>query len=255
MKFYSKGSSVTLSSEITTDGATYVWKKGSTVISGKTEKDLIISSFGASDVATYTVTATVDTTDTDTVFEVGMAELDLTPQPLQTITLEEGGSFTSTMTAVVKFTPDTAGDNKSDFTIKYQWKKGPINVSGATSAVLTKNNVVVADSGNYLVEVTLMDKTTSGQMISTRMVDLTVVTKVLESLWKVIPLEYRGTSFTWIGYWVIDEIKKNPSWFTDYSSLKYKDEIETIVKAFDEYGEVELQESRNGRILKVSDLK
>lgn len=254
--YYATGERMVLSSTVTTAGATYVWEKDTVVLPSETSKDLEVASFASGDIGSYKVTATVVDVDTDTLFEVGHVTMTLTPEPLQTISKDVGSSFTATMAAALVFNP-TATTEQADYAITSQWKKGSTDISGATSLSYTKSNLQLVDSGTYSIANSIVKLgTTTIQTISTDMVVLTVTEPVvLDSLWKMIPLGYRNSSFTWIGYWVIDEIEANPTWFTDYSTLKYKDEIETIVKAFNDYGEVELMESRNGRVLKVSDLK
>lgn len=256
--YYATGERMKLSSTVTTAGATYVWEKDGVVIPSATTKDYEVVSFAASNVGTYKVTATVAEVPTATTFAVGHVTMTLTPEPIQTLSQEVGSAFTSTMTAVLKFVPIATSTEQADYKISSQWRFGSTNIAGAAGLSYTKTNLQVSDTGSYsIVNAIVEEGTNIIQTVVTKMVELTVTAPpvVLESLWKVVPLGYRHTSFTWVGYWVIDEIKKNSDWFTNYDSLKYKDEIETIVKAFNDFGEVDLMESRNGRILKVSDLK
>ena len=63
-------------------------------------------------------------------------------QPQSPVNLNVGGTLTLSVTAT------------GTGPITYQWTKGGINISGATSAVYTKNDVQVSDSGTYAVKVT-----------------------------------------------------------------------------------------------------
>ena len=72
------------------------------------------------------------------------------------------------------------------------------------------------------------------------------------------PLECRSSSFIWCGYWVLDEIQiatlngidwKKP----DDTNLLYKLDLRTIAKMIDDFPNIEIMESRNGRILKKAD--
>lgn len=66
------------------------------------------------------------------------------------------------------------------------------------------------------------------------------------------PLDQRESAFLQCGYWVLDEIKSNKDWKTNYKNLKYSDDLETISIMLDNYKDVEIQESRNGYIVKKS---
>ncbi|QAY01339.1 head outer capsid protein [Aeromonas phage ZPAH1] len=254
--YYKAGEAVAMSSTNSEVGTTYVWKKGTSVISGQTGKDFSISAMAEGDIGVYTVEATPTAGDpvTDT-FSIGLVSLNdggLTPSTVQ---VTEGQAINLTTNFSVSFNPTPDSTQASDYSLQYQWKKQTTNVPSATSKDLTIATSVVADSGTYNIQVNLM-KSSSVYVTSTRKVaDVTVSAVVPAPLWYVIPLEYRNTSFTWIGYWVLDEIMATPGWFADHSTMKYKDEIALIVSAFNEYGDCLLMESRNGRILKVSDLK
>ena len=71
------------------------------------------------------------------------------------------------------------------------------------------------------------------------------------------PLDWRESSFIWCGYWVIDEIQdavsKGIDWKDPNSGLKYTIDLMTIATMLEDYPNVEIMESRNGRILRKSD--
>lgn len=76
---------------------------------------------------------------------------------------------------------------------------------------------------------------------------------------KIHPLDHRGTAFAEAGYWVIEEISKavffNIDWKTDYSTLKYSDDLKTLAEMFDKYDFVEVQESKNGYIFDKTEIE
>lgn len=254
--YYATGESVTLSSTEVTPGSTYIWEKDGVVIPTETAKDLVIASFAVGNVGDYKVTADNAGTPTENTFELGLVSMVLTPPTTQILSIEEGNSFGATMVATLSYNPTATPTEQLDYTLTSQWTKDGSPISGATSLTYSKTGVVIADTGVYAISNRIQRLSVNiGSASVSTLINLTVTANVLESKWYVVPLDYRDTSFTWIGYWVLDEIRSNSDWFTNYQTLKYKDEIETIVKAFNDYGEVELMESRNGRILKVSDLK
>lgn len=70
----------------------------------------------------------------------------------------------------------------------------------------------------------------------------------------------RNSGFAQVGYWITDEIQKankngidwtNPD---EIANFKYKDSISDIAAGLTEYDDIEIQESRNGKILHRSDL-
>ncbi|QDH49209.1 capsid vertex protein [Pantoea phage Phynn] len=72
---------------------------------------------------------------------------------------------------------------------------------------------------------------------------------------RVHPLPDRGTSFTWVPYWVFDVIVKARSEGKDWRTLtgeKYQDWLDLLKEAVDEYGDVDFIESRNGYVHKLS---
>lgn len=70
----------------------------------------------------------------------------------------------------------------------------------------------------------------------------------------------RNAGFIWVGWWVIDEIikanKDGFDWFADpmNSRFKYPCDIGNLVRGFNKWPDLEIQESRNGYILGRNDL-
>lgn len=257
-----KGKSTTLTSTVTggtAEGYSFVWKKDSSVISG-TGKTKTLSNFTDADAGVYTVTASKDAeADVVDTFELGCVEhVPSITTPTPVVNKVEGDSVTFSVTkGIIKFTPTTTDPSVTSlYDVSTQWKRGSVDIPSATSTVYTKV-VDLADDGITFSVVQSFLKETVSQSTTPFDVGILNVSEVvpLVAEWAVVPLSYRNASFTWIGYWVIDEIKSKSDWFDDYSTMKYKSEVETIVKAFNDYGEVFLLESRNGRLLKVSDLK
>ncbi|UYD59274.1 highly immunogenic outer capsid protein [Aeromonas phage avDM6] len=257
-----KGKSTTLTSTVTggtSEGYTFVWKKDSSVISGS-GKTKTLNNFTDTDVGVYTVTASkAEEDDVIDTFELGCVEHIpevIDPVPVVNKVVGDSALFVVTK-GEIKYTPVTTDPSITDmFDVSTQWVRGVENIDGETSLGYTHlvdisdDGVIFGVSQSFLKESVVQSSTTFdvGELSVTEAVEL-----VAE--WAVVPLSYRNASFTWIGYWVIDEIKAKSDWFDDYSTMKYKKEVETIVKAFNDYGEVFLLESRNGRLLKVSDLK
>lgn len=252
--YYKSGESVTLSSSNSEVGTTYVWKKGSSVISGETGKDYVLGAMDATKVSEYSVEATPTAGEPVTdQFSVGLVTLGdggLTPV---SHTLSLGDSLSLTVNFSAQFQPAPDANQAQDYSVTYQWKKGTTNIGGETTNSLDIPSVSLEDAGVYNIAATLVKGGTTVQTSTRKVAD--VVVEDVKPGWYVVPLSHLNSSFTWIGYWVIDEIKETPDWFDDHSSMKYKDEVSMIVKAYTDYGDCMLMESRNGRVLKVSDLK
>ncbi len=150
---------VVLGSEVSfsvtaTGAASYQWYNGTQAIAGATS-------------ATYSLPTTTPTHD-GAVFSVGVTNpggtttsanatlrLNLpaafTTQPATSLTVAQGGSGSLTVAAT------------GNGTLSYQWMKGGVNVSGATSATLALSGFQSADAGTYacLVTNTLNSTTTA----------------------------------------------------------------------------------------------
>ncbi|QPI17839.1 large outer capsid protein [Pectobacterium phage POP12] len=70
----------------------------------------------------------------------------------------------------------------------------------------------------------------------------------------VFPLPIRNTSFTWIPYWIYDIIKTESEAGRDWREYqgKYQLEIDTLKEAYNDYGDIDFIESRNGYTVKMS---
>ncbi len=147
------GQSVTAGASVTFTAAasgnptpTYQWQKGGVNISGATSATYTIVTTAAGDAGTYAVVATnssgfVTSATAALTVSAALAAPNVTTQPLsQTVTA--GTSVTFTAAASGNPTPT------------YQWQKGGVNISGATSATYTIASTMLSDAGNYTVIVT-----------------------------------------------------------------------------------------------------
>ncbi|BBC78246.1 tail protein [Escherichia phage EcS1] len=222
---------------------TYQWKKGSANI-GTNLNTFIVPSADSTTAGTYTVevtdAASHKITSASCVVTVVPA-LSLSTDLSATKSVVSGKTLTLTIVAANGKTPYT-----------YQWKRAGVEIPSETAATFTKS-ASPADAGTYTCEVTddNNDKITSNTCVVT-----VSLLPDLEVLWTVHPIPWRDTSFTPLGYWVLDEIllqkADGKDWKTDYATYHYTEEVQTILEAFNAMGEVEIQDSRNGYIHKMS---
>jgi hypothetical protein len=136
------GASVTFSAAAS-GSPTYQWNKDNVAISGATSSSYTISNVQPTNAGSYTVVATNSggsTTSNAATLTVNVAPT-ITTQPASQ-TVAAGGSVTFTGAASGTPTPT------------YQWQKGGANITGATSATLTLNNVQSSDAGTYTLVAT-----------------------------------------------------------------------------------------------------
>lgn len=100
-------------------------------------------------------------------------------------------------------------------------------------------------SGTYWA---IVDGTKSNEII------LSVVEKLAEQYCYIHPIPWRRCGYIWIGWWVFDEIVEANAdgfdWMSDPMNerFKYPKDISTLAWGFENYGDLEVQESRNGYI-------
>jgi len=134
------GQSLSLSVTASGAGLRYQWKKGGSNIAGATGATFTKGSVTAGDAGNYTVVVSNDAgsvTSSVAVVTVN-GPPSITAQP-QGTTVFAGQSLSLSVTA-------------SGAGLRYQWKKGGANVTGATSATFTKT-ATVGDAGDYTVVV------------------------------------------------------------------------------------------------------
>jgi hypothetical protein len=143
------GSSTTISVAAGGSGTlTYVWKKGTTVISnggnisGANTNALTISTFSASDTGSYTVVVTGSCGSATS----NPARLTITPGI--TISTHPASQSSCTGSSVTVSVAASGGS------LTYQWKKGNNTITNATSSSYTIPAVAVSDTGSYSVVIT-----------------------------------------------------------------------------------------------------
>ncbi|HEX5635913.1 MAG TPA: immunoglobulin domain-containing protein, partial [Gammaproteobacteria bacterium] len=144
------------------DGLTYQWYKGpagsGTAISGATSATLSFAQATLTDNGSYyvivsgvapcaPVTSAVRTLNVD-------QAINITAQPV-TITQCAGTNATFSVTA-----------EANGATLTYQWRKGGVDIPGATSPTLTINNIAAGDAGNYDVVISGATGYTCSSIIS-----------------------------------------------------------------------------------------
>lgn len=129
-----------------TPAPTFQWQKGGVAINGATNSSFSIASVAAGDAGDYTVVATnsvgsVTSNVATLTVSAGATAPAFTTQPAnQTATV--GGAVTFTSLVTGSPTPT------------YQWKKGGVNISGATASDFTIASVASTDAGDYTVTAT-----------------------------------------------------------------------------------------------------
>jgi hypothetical protein len=132
------GGSVTFSVTATGDGLTYQWRKAGVNIAGATAATYTIASVVAGDAGNYDVvisgTCAPAVTSNTASLNLNAASV-INTQPT---------NQTGCVGSSVSFSVSASGTG-----LTYQWRKGGVNIAGATSATYTIPSVVAGDAGNY----------------------------------------------------------------------------------------------------------
>lgn len=177
-------------------------------------------------------------------------------------TVEKGK--TQKFTATVTGAPEGA-------TTEYKWE-----VDGVTQAsVVNTLDFVSSKVGTNVIKVTATTKVDSEpddvQEATTNLtvskITQTTTGSIATSKPTVIPddeldyihpLPHRNSAYIWAGWWVMDEIEKltneGKDWKNPPEDSKYKPHLATLAKMITDYPEVDVQESRHGRIVHRSAL-
>ena len=144
----------------------------------------------------------------------------------------------------------------------YQWFKNGQAIDGKTNQSITFDPAAKTDSGVYTVSVTV-DSTPT---VSTPCV-LTVTEGSIDPIepavgdWYIHDLRPgRDRGFTWMGWWVLDEIQtalnEDFDWIADPENarFKYQNVLKALADNKDTWEDIEIQESRNGYILLLSEI-
>lgn len=168
---------------------------------------------------------------------------------------KDSGTIGDTIQITAVFDDIPAGNDIQSL----QWKKDGINITGATTG---SYDLTISNSSSVGVFSCVAKIGTD----SSHTVDIESVSKTitftapveLPSRWTVHPIPWRDTSFTPLGYWVLDEILLQKAlgkdWKKDYADYEYTADVQTILQALNTYGECLVQDSRNGYIHKMSEI-
>lgn len=231
----------------------YVWKRGSSVISGQTGKTITLTE---STETSYTLNCEVTVSAPDynngtatkgisvafTKKTMSGVSVTLTPS---SITAEKGAE--ASFTAAVTGAPAGAS-------VAYSWTKDGSPVDGSTSTL----EIDTSDIGSQVIEVSVEVSAEDYTPITvTKTGDVTITKRVAPEpdgeLPYIHPLPFRGTAYIWCGWWVMDEIQRmtveGKDWKLDDPDSDYYLHRYTLAKMLDDYPEVDVQESRNGYIV------
>lgn len=231
----------------------YVWKRGSSVISGQTGKTITLTE---STETSYTLNCEVTVSAPDynngtatkgiavafTKKTMSGVSVTLTPE---SITTEQGSE--ASFKANVIGAPEGA-------TGVYSWTKDGSPVEGSTSTLVIDTSDIGSQVIGVSVEVSAenynpITVTTTGNVTITKRVAPTPNGE----LPYIHPLPFRGTAYIWCGWWVMDEIQRmtveGKDWKLDDPDSDYYLHRYTLAKMLDDYPEVDVQESRNGYIV------
>lgn len=231
----------------------YVWKRGSSVISGQTGKTITLTE---STETSYTLNCEVTVSAPDynngtatkgisvafTKKTMSGVSVTLTPS---SITAEKGAE--ASFTAAVTGAPAGAS-------VAYSWTKDGSPVDGSTSTLEIDTSTI----GSQVIEVSAVVSAENYNPITVTTTGNVTITKRVApepdgELPYIHPLPFRGTAYIWCGWWVMDEIQRmtveGKDWKLDDPDSDYYLHRYTLAKMLDDYPEVDVQESRNGYIV------
>lgn len=165
-----------------------------------------------------------------------------------TNTVKVGETYTATVNV-------TGAPSGADMT--YKWSTG--ETTKDVSATATTEGVI-----NLTCEVTVKAADYEDAVKTSNAVTITVESAVPEipsdcPILYVHPLPHRSSAYIWCGWWVMDEIERltaeGVDWKTAPETSKYQCHLATLAKMLYDYPEVDVQESRNGRIVHRSALE
>lgn len=233
--------------------ASYVWKRNANVIPGQTGKTITVTESAE---ANYTLNCEVTVSAADynngtatkgavvTFVKKTMSGVSVTLTPAS-INVPEG--------TPALFKADVVGA-PSGATGVYSWKKDGSPVEGSTSTLA----IDTSTEGSQIIEVSVVVSATDYNPVTvTKTGNVTVTAKVAPEpdgeLPYIHPLPVRNSAYIWCGWWVMDEIQKmtlaGQDWKTDDPASDYYLHRYTLQKMITDYPEVDVQESRNGRII------
>ena len=150
----------------------YQWARYGVPVAGATSATLSITNAQSADAGAYTVDVTnaygLGRSNVGSLTVTSAAPAVSTQPQSASVIAGQGVSFSVIATGTSPFT--------------YQWKKGGVSVSGATSATLTLSNVQNGDAGSYTVVVTNSVSSTTSAAATLTVNAKTMATVVLGSL-------------------------------------------------------------------------
>ncbi len=136
------GTNATFTVTATGTALTYQWQKGGVNIGGATNASFTINNIAPADAGSYTVVIS------GTCGNITSNAATLTVNTAPAITGQPAGATQCTGTSVT-FTVTATGTG-----LTYQWRKGGVNIAGATSASYTINPIAISHAASYDVVVT-----------------------------------------------------------------------------------------------------
>ncbi|QEM42401.1 head outer capsid protein [Klebsiella phage EI] len=139
--------------------------------------------------------------------------------------------------------------------IAYVWKRGTTVIAGQTGKTITlTESAETSYTLNCEVKVSAPDYNNG---TATKGIAVAFTKRVAPEpdgeLPYIHPLPFRGTAYIRCGWWVMDEIQRmtveGKDWKLDDPDSDYYLHRYTLAKMLEEYPEVDVQESRNGRVL------
>ncbi|AIZ02251.1 head outer capsid protein [Escherichia phage vB_EcoM_VR20] len=236
-------------------GATiaYVWKRNTSVIPGQTGETITVTESAE---ANYTLNCevTVSAPDYNNGTATKGAEVTFVKKTMSGVSVTlTPASITVSEGTPASFKADVVGA-PSGATFAYSWKKDGSPVDGTTDTLVIDTSA----EGSQVIEVSVVVSATDYNPVTvTKTGNVTVTAKVAPEpegeLPYVHPLPVRNSAYIWCGWWVMDEIQKmtlaGQDWKTDAPDSPYYLHRYTLQKMITDYPEVDVQESRNGRII------
>ena len=176
------GQSVSFTSAASgTPAPTFQWQKGNVAINGATTSSFSIASIAAGDAGDYTVVATNSAGSVTS----NIATLTVSATATVPAFTTQPANQTATVGGAVTFSALATGSPAPT----YQWKKGGVNISGATATDFTIASVASTDAGNFTVTAT-----NSAGAVTSNTASLTVSTAPAAPAFTTQPASQVGTA-------------------------------------------------------------
>ncbi|ANT40630.1 Hoc-like head decoration [Klebsiella phage vB_KpnM_KpV477] len=231
----------------------YVWKRGSSVISGQTGKTITLTE-SAETSYTLNCEVTVSAPDYNNGTATKGIAVAFTKKTMSGVSVTlTPSSITAEKGAEASFKADVTGA-PAGASVAYSWTKDGSPVEGSTSTLEIDTSTI----GSQVIEVSAVVSAPDYKPVTvTKTGNVTITKRVAPEpdgeLPYIHPLPFRGTAYIWCGWWVMDEIQRmtveGKDWKLDDPDSDYYLHRYTLAKMLDDYPEVDVQESRNGYIV------